>query len=140
MTAVTMRTLLIVDDQEGVLQTLDFVFKDRGYRTVLAKSGTAAVVLASAERLDAGLIDLHMPGMDGLAVCASLRAAGISIPIWIMTAACSREAETTAREHGAVSVLRKPFDVDEFVRALEAQLALPSATPERSLDGSAHAA
>lgn len=134
-----MRVLLIVDDQDGVLQTLDFVFKERGYRTVLAKSGPAAVALASAERLDAGLIDLHMPGMDGLAVCASLRAAGISIPIWIMTAACSRDAEKMARESGAVSVLRKPFAVDEFVRALETLLALPSATPASSVDGATHA-
>ena len=138
-----MRTLLIVDDQEGVLHSLHFVFSERGYRTVVAKSGPAALALASAEKLDAGLVDLHMPGMDGVTVCSSLRAAGQTLPLWIMTAACAREAESKAREIGVIAVLRKPFDIDEFTSALEAHwAALPSVVAVVSTQpaGTEHAA
>lgn len=120
-----MRTLLIVDDQEGVLSALEYVFTQCGYRTLVAKSGAAALNLVSGETFDAALVDLHMPGMDGLAVCASLRASFPATPLWIMTAACTREAETKAGEVGVISVLRKPFDVDQFIRDLDSRLATP---------------
>lgn len=119
-------TLLIVDDQEGVLTALEYVFTECGFRTLIAKSGVDALNLASGEHFDAALIDVHMPGMDGLAVCASLRASFPAAPLWMMTAACTREVEAKAREAGIVGVLRKPFDVQEFIRDLESRLAMPS--------------
>lgn len=59
-----MRTLLITDDQEGVLHTLGYLFGEHGYRTLLAKSGAAALEMARIEHIDVTLIDVHMPGMD----------------------------------------------------------------------------
>lgn len=61
-----MRMLLITDDQEGVLHTLGYVFGEQhGYRTLLAKSGAVALELMRTEHLDAVLVDVHMPAMDG---------------------------------------------------------------------------
>lgn len=118
-----MRTLLITDDHEGVLHTLDYAFGLRGHRTLLAKSGRAAMEIAQVESLDAALVDLHMPGMDGLAVCRALRehavARGADFPIWIMTAAGTPALAAKAIEAGAVCVLRKPFDLDEVLAALD---------------------
>lgn len=118
-----MRTLLITDDHEGVLRTLEYVLAGRGHRTLLAKSGAAALEAARSEQLDAALVDLHMPVMDGLSLCRALRrqaiANGTDIPVWIMTAAAVPALAAKALEAGAVCVLRKPFDPDEFMAAVE---------------------
>jgi DNA-binding response OmpR family regulator len=118
-----MRTLLITDDQEGVLVALDYVLSQRGYRTLLAKSGAAAVGIAQTEMIDAALVDLHMPGMDGFAVCRSVAAIaaerGRAIPVWVMTAAFTSEAAAKAAECGAIALLKKPFDVDVFLADVE---------------------
>lgn len=135
-----MRTLLIVDDQEGVLTALGYVFTECGYRTLVANSGPAALNVVSGESFDAALVDLHMPGMDGLAVCASLRVSSPTTPLWIMTAACTREVEGKAREVGIVAVLRKPFDVPEFTRDLESRLATPGLATTGSTSGTEHVA
>jgi DNA-binding response OmpR family regulator len=88
-----MRTLLISDDHESVLHTLEYVLSLRGYRTLLASSGAAA------------LVDLHMPGMDGFAVCRALREraimAGKDMPVFMMTAVHTPVASKAALEAGA---------------------------------------
>lgn len=117
-----MPTLLIVDDQESVLNALEFVFVHRGFRTLVARSGAAALGLASTEHFDASLLDLHMPEMDGITLCNALRTSGHGGQLWIMTAACTREAEVKAQEAGAIAVLRKPFNIEEFIHTLEARL------------------
>jgi DNA-binding response OmpR family regulator len=118
-----MRTLLIVDDHESVLHTLGYVFGLRGYQTKLANSGSAGIELARNEHIDAALVDLHMPGMDGFAVCRGLReqaiASGRDLPIFMMTAAHTLVAATKATEAGAVMLLKKPFDHDELLAAVE---------------------
>ena len=118
-----MRTLLITDDQEGVLQALDCVLTHYGYQTVLTKSGAAALELARSQNIDAALVDLHMPGMDGVAVCSSLCAfaveRGRALPVWIMTGAFTTAAATRAVEAGAVRLLKKPFDFGALLDELE---------------------
>lgn len=118
-----MRTLLITDDHESVLHTLDYVLGLRGYRALLANSGAAALDIAAKETFDAALLDLHMPGMDGLALCRALRersiAAGRKLPIWIMTAGYVPSITTMAAQAGALAVLKKPFDCDELLKEVE---------------------
>lgn len=114
-----MRTLLITDDQEGVLHTLGYVFGENGYRTLLAKSGVAALEMARAEHVDAALIDLHMPVMDGLMLCRSFAAAGRTFPVWLMTGAFTDAAARKAAEVGAMALLKKPFDSAELIKNLE---------------------
>lgn len=128
-----MRTVLIVDDHESVLQTLSYVFGLRGYQTLLANAGPAGVELARNETIDAALVDLHMPGMDGFALCRALRehaiTRGTEYPVWIMTAAPVLAALPKAIEEGAVSVLRKPFDCDEFFHSLDEYCSGAKAVP-----------
>lgn len=118
-----MRTLLITDDHVSVLHTLDYVLSLRGYRTLLANSAAAALTIAAGENFDAALVDLHMTGMDGCALCRALRERGIvagrDIPVFIMTAAYLPVAATKATEAGAITLLKKPFDYDEFIGTLE---------------------
>lgn len=118
-----MRRVLLVDDQSSVLQTLDYVLTLQGYHPLLAASGAAALDLAEREVLDAALIDLHMPGMDGFTVCRTLReraiARGGDLPVWIMTAAASGNLQNKLEAAGAIGLLRKPFDYPEFFAAVE---------------------
>lgn len=118
-----MRTLLLVDDNASVLTTLAFIFDARGGRTVVASSGQKALEIAERESIDLALVDLHMPGMDGLTACQGLHQIGTKrgrpIPTWLMSGALTMAAEIQAREAGVIGVLKKPFDVDAFLQAVE---------------------
>lgn len=141
-----MPTLLIADDHEGVLATLDYVLSQHGVRVLTANSGAAAVQRFETEKIDAALIALCMPVMDGLAVCRTLRQRGTergqNLPVWIMTAAFTASAEKSAKEAGAVTLLKKPFDCVALVRdiklCLEEKMPIPASPttppPARAAD------
>lgn len=137
-----MRTLLIVDDHASVLETLVFVVTSRGYRVLTASSGRRALEIAEQEAADAALVDLHMPGIDGLKTCRGLREIssrrGQQLPIWVMSAALPSTAEAQAREAGATGTLKKPFDAEGFLAAVEGACAAapPSVSP---IPSSSHA-
>jgi DNA-binding response OmpR family regulator len=136
-----MRTLLIVDDHASVLETLAFVITSRGYRALTAPSGHRALEIVEQETVDAALVDLHMPGIDGMKTCRSLREIssrrGPQLPVWVMSAALTSTAETQARDAGAVGTFKKPFDVDVFLAAVEEACTVP--TPISPLPVSNHA-
>lgn len=121
-----MHTLLIVDDHESVLRTLEFVLASSTLRVLVSNSAAAGIDLAKHERVDAAQIDLHMPGMDGLTLCDRLREyareQNPTLPVWIMTAAGTAAAVEQARTHGAVALLKKPFDCAEFHQTLTRHL------------------
>lgn len=127
------RTLLIADDHEPVLRTLEFVLGARGYRVVTALSGKAALEVARIEEVDAALIDLYMPGMDGFRTCEALltqaRESARPLCVFVMTAAFSSVAEKRALEIGAVTLLHKPFNCDELAVTLEKQFGTTPVVP-----------
>jgi CheY-like chemotaxis protein len=129
-----MHTLLITDDHLSVLQTLDFAFRSDRLRVLSAIAGPAALELWERETVDAALIDLHMPVMDGLTLTRALKerasAAGRLLPIWIMTAAPSAVAVEQARVTGAEGMLRKPFDAAAFYDQLLRKL---GGVPDRKI-------
>lgn len=133
-----MRTLLITDDHESVLRTLEYAFAVHGYRAVLASSGKSAIEACRSTIVDAALVDLHMPGMDGFQTCAALiahtREQGRSMPVWLMSAAVTNAAKIRAAEVGAVTLLSKPFDCAEFISDVEAHLrSAANGTPSLSV-------
>ena len=136
-----MRTLLIVDDHASVLETLAFVVTSRGYRALTASSGQRALEIAEQEAADAALVDLHMPGIDGLKTCRGLRENSSrrahQLRVWLMSSALPSTAEAQAREEGATGILKKPFDVDAFLVAVEEACTTPS--PVSSIPLSTHA-
>jgi|GEM_PF-2094051 len=121
-----MRTLLITDDHASVRTTLEYVLGFH-YRVLLASSGFEAQQIIKTETIDAALVDLHMPGMDGFQTCEALltytREQGKILPVWLMTAAFSAVAQKRALEIGAVALLSKPFDCEALVAALEKSFA-----------------
>lgn len=117
-----MLNLLVVDDHPSVLGTLDFVLASDRVRVLTAGCGAAALDTCRREAVDAALIDLHMPVMDGIALLQALKdhAAGTGrpLPVWLMTAAPTPGALEQSRQGGAEAMLKKPFDALAFKEAL----------------------
>lgn len=98
----------IVDDDASVRQSTDRLIRSFGYRTQVFDSGQEFLNSGAAERAACLLLDVRMPGMDGLDVQRSLAERGVRIPIVFLTGRASDEEERRARSAGAVEFLRKP--------------------------------
>lgn len=125
-------TLLIADDQTSILVTLDYLLAG-AYRVLRAQSGAQALAMAHAHPVDGALVDLHMPGMNGVETCRQLRAlaaqSGRECPVWLMSAAISAEARRMAADAGARGFIAKPFPEDllaQLATGLAAHLVSPS--------------
>src|SRR5688500_13235799 len=114
-----MRTLLIIDDNQSVRESLQFLLERRGYAIGVAESGPEGITLAGLQVFDGALVDVSMPGMNGLEVCRALQAqaaeAGRNLPVWMMTGARTLELAKAAVEAGALALLPKPFDLAELI-------------------------
>src|SRR3954464_13285971 len=113
--------LLLVDDDAPILRMLERTLTAEGYAVVAAAAGGPG--LAAWERAvpDAIVLDVSMPGLDGLAVTRRLRAKGLRVPILLLTARDAVHERVAGLDAGADDYLVKPFDVDELsarVRAL----------------------
>lgn len=126
------RTLLVVDDQEGVRVSLKFLLEGAGYRIIVADSCATALLLAETEALDGALIDVHMPVVNGFETCQRLQAQaatrGTALKIWFMTGAGTRAIQQRAGELGWPGVLSKPFDCSAFLLRLQSELS-PADSP-----------
>lgn len=109
--------LLVVDDQSVSIQVMRQIFADQ-YQLSLARNGPQAIAMCKSNPPDLVLLDIVMPGMDGYAVCAQLRAdpATRDIPVVFITAHTDPEQETQGLEMGAVDFITKPV-VPAVVRA-----------------------
>jgi DNA-binding NtrC family response regulator len=115
--------VLLVDDEPGVLFTLEEVLTDRGHSVITAQSGAEALTrLDDAETV---LTDLNMPGMSGLELIRAINARDATLPVILLTAHGSERVAVDAVKAGAYDYLTKPFDIDEVAvvieRALEAR-------------------
>ena len=111
------RTVLVADDELGILLVLEMVLSEAGYRVLTAGNGRQALELAATEHPDLILLDWMMPVMDGPAVVRTMQAdpALASIPVVIMSGA--PESSLRARLDGHAGFLQKPF-LDTQVLAL----------------------
>ncbi|HSK00887.1 MAG TPA: sigma-54 dependent transcriptional regulator [Kofleriaceae bacterium] len=118
-----MSTVLLVDDEPGVLFTLSELLTERGHRVLTARSGGEA--LGKLDEADAVLTDLSMPGMDGLELMGHVVQRDPALPVLLLTAHGSERVAVAAMKQGAYDYLTKPFDIDEIAvvieRALEAR-------------------
>jgi len=116
----------IVDDDASVRQSTDRLLRSFGYRTQVFGSGPEFLSSGAAERAACLLLDVRMPGMDGLEVQRSLAERGRRIPIVFLTGRASEIEERRARSAGAVEFLRKPVAQASLRRAIENVLRAPA--------------
>ena len=117
-----MATVLIVDDDKALRRAVAMALSDLGHQAVEAADGEAALAWLSRHQADAVLLDLRMPGMDGMAVLRRIRAKPQPPPIAILTAVPTSENTIEAMRLGAADHLAKPIGRDDLKRLLERML------------------
>jgi two-component system, OmpR family, response regulator MprA len=113
--------LLLVDDDAPIRRMLARTLAAEGYAVEAAADGGAALAAVERSLPDAIVLDVTMPGLDGLAVTRRLRAKGLQVPILLLTARDAVHERVAGLDAGADDYLAKPFDTDELsarVRAL----------------------
>ncbi|HPS94353.1 MAG TPA: response regulator, partial [Deltaproteobacteria bacterium] len=108
-------TILIVDDEENIRLSLKGGLEDEGYNTLLAGCGEDAVRIIEKQDVDLILLDIWMPGKDGLQLLEELKNSGFTIPVIIMTGHGSIETAIRATRLGAPDFIEKPLDLNKNI-------------------------
>jgi two-component system, OmpR family, response regulator MprA len=114
--------ILVVEDDRSVRDALDRALRAQGYAVTTAEDGLAALSAVTREDPDLVVLDLGLPGMDGLAVCRRLRADGDLRPVLILTARDAVDDRVAGLDVGADDYLGKPFALEELLARVRALL------------------
>lgn len=119
------KTILIVDDEAGVRSSVRGVLADEGYRVLEAEDGTGALELIASEHPGLVILDIWMPGMDGIELLRHIRDSHPGTPVIVISGHGNIETAVTATKLGAFDFIEKPFSLDGLLhvvdRALEAR-------------------
>ena len=115
--------ILVVDDERAVRESLRRALELEGYEVELAESGEDALdLLDGVTPADAVILDVLMPGIDGLEVCRTLRAGDNAVPVLMLTARAEVDSRVAGLDAGADDYLPKPFALAELLARLRALL------------------
>jgi len=128
----TMKKILIVDDQYGIRVLLSELFKKEGYQTLQAANGMTAIELVKQECPDLVILDLKMPGMDGLEVFKNLKKLNEGVQVIFMTAYGELQLVQEFMKLGAITHFAKPFDIEEVCRTVKRVVPLDTKEMARS--------
>jgi phosphate regulon transcriptional regulator PhoB len=117
-------TILIVEDEKDIVKMLDYNLKKEGFKTLSAHDGEDALDLATKDCPNLIILDLMLPGMDGLEVCKTLKKENktASIPIIMLTAKSQETDKIVGLELGADDYVTKPFSPRELIARIKAVL------------------
>ncbi|MCR4352796.1 response regulator [Bacillus pumilus] len=116
--------ILIVDDQYGIRILLNEVFHKEGYQTFQAANGLQALDIVKNHRPNLVLLDMKIPGMDGIEILKRMKLIDEDIRVIIMTAYGELDMIQESKEPGALTHFAKPFDIDEIRDAVKEYLPL----------------
>src|SRR3989475_13056521 len=126
--------ILVVDDERAVRESLRRALELEGYEIELAADGQEALYrLESEDQPDALVLDVLMPGIDGLEVCRRLRKGGSRLPVLMLTARDEVENRVAGLDAGADDYVTKPFALEELVARVRALLRRTSGTSDEAL-------
>jgi DNA-binding NtrC family response regulator len=120
------KRVLVVDDNTVILDILK-QFLGRGYTVEVVGNASLALASVVQKTPDAILLDVRMPGVDGLSLLKSLREMGVQTPIFVMTGYDSTQVAMEALEKGATGYLPKPFDLLHLDRLIAHAVGQPAA-------------
>jgi two-component system response regulator VicR len=113
--------ILVVDDEQAITDLLEYNLQRDGFHVIVAHEGYQALRLAQAEQPDLIILDLMLPGLDGLDICRTLRRTG-GVPIIMLTARGEEVDRVVGLELGADDYVTKPFSVRELMARVKAVL------------------
>ena len=116
------KTVLVVEDEANIVDILTFNLQREGYRVLSAYDGQAGLELAQREKPDLILLDLMLPKRNGFEVCRTLRDAGDTVPILMLTAREEEGDKVKGLELGADDYITKPFSVRELMARVKSNI------------------
>jgi two-component system KDP operon response regulator KdpE len=128
-----MSRVLVVEDELPMRRTLDIGLRARGYDVDLAANGDQALELARSHQPDVVILDLGLPGIDGIEVAHALRGWS-AVPIIVLSARGAEAVKVAALDAGADDYVTKPFGMDELVARIRAALRRVDSTGTRQVD------
>jgi two-component system nitrogen regulation response regulator NtrX len=132
------KRVLIVDDEESIRSSLERLLSYEKFKTFSAGDGAAALDLAASERIDVVLLDIKMPGMDGLEVLGKLKEQHPDLPVVIISGHGTISTAVDATKLGAFDFLEKPIDMERLLLTIrnginQAELARRNVQLERKI-------
>src|SRR6187399_3754891 len=116
-----MARILVVDDDPQIVRALDINLRAHGYEVTMAETGEAALSSAVSSTPDLVLLDLGLPGLDGIDVIRGLRG-WTSLPIIVLSAREGEASKVSALDAGADDYVTKPFSISELLARVRASL------------------
>ncbi len=117
-----MQTILVIDDDDGLRDTIGLMLENEGYRPLLVADGATGLDTALSVKPDLILVDLRMPGLSGVEVCKRLRAKGSVTPVIVLSAMGDELDKVLLLEIGADDYVVKPFGTRELLARIRALL------------------
>lgn len=126
-----MPTILIVEDNADNMTLTVLLLQSAGYTVLSASDAEAGLTLAQSERPDLILMDIHLPGMDGLEATSLLKqdAATSAIPVIALTALAMKGDEARIRAAGCDGYIEKPIRIHQFLATIAARLGVAAPAP-----------
>ena len=114
-----MKTVLIVDDERNIRDSLGAVLRDEGFDVVFSESAEDAISEISKDEIDAVLLDVWLPGMDGLAALKEIKKTSPSLPVIMITGHGTVETAVKATKLGAYDFLEKPLSMEKVLLSID---------------------
>lgn len=122
--------IMVVEDEQAIRAVIEFALTDAGFEVVSVGRGDEALAIIGAQQIDLVILDLMLPGVDGLEVCRRIRAERMT-PIIILSARSEELDKVLGLELGADDYVTKPFSPRELVSRVRANLRRMRSEPER---------
>lgn len=126
-------SILLVDDDEGMVKTLTYILLDKGYEVITASNGPKAIHLIKERFFDIALIDIRMPEMDGVQLLKEIRKLSPNTTVMMITAYTMHKLVEEAKKEGAQAIFSKPLDLDHLISQTE-KLRNAQRTPQQTND------
>jgi DNA-binding response OmpR family regulator len=112
--------ILLIEDESAVISLIERGLKEKGFEVSVAMDGNTGLQMVMSHDFSMVVLDIMLPGMNGIQVCQQMRANGISIPVLMLTALGSTENIVTGLDSGADDYMVKPFKITELVARVNA--------------------
>ncbi len=128
-------TILIIEDEKNIVELLKYNLEESGFRILKALRGDEGLQIAQKQKPDLILLDLMLPGLDGIEICKILKnnSASANIPIIMLTAKGEEADKVIGLELGADDYMTKPFSPRELVARVKAVLRRPQEKPKSKI-------